>query len=259
MAQLKKLLQSREPPVFEIINPHGRSNGVLVCDHASNRIPVSLANLGLSSCQLEGHIAWDPGAARVAEKLSNLLDAPLLLSNYSRLVIDCNRPFHVPSSIPEQSADIDIPGNQNLQAVYRQQRQQEIFEPYQQAISALLENRSKQKTLLISVHSFTKSLNNELRPWLIGVCSGKDSRFANLLLPQLKQLVKGPVGDNQPYFIDNETDYTIPAQGESRGIPSVMLEIRQDGIVSREQANFWAKLIAKGYLAVLEKALSLRL
>jgi|TARA_B110001454_G_scaffold85029_1_gene81752 predicted N-formylglutamate amidohydrolase len=256
--QFKQLLQSNEPPAFEIFNPQGQSCAVIVCDHASNRIPISLENLGLSSHQLEAHIAWDPGAARVAEKLSSLLDAPLLLSNYSRLVIDCNRPFHALGSIPEQSAGIDIPGNQNLQIACRQQRQREIFDPYQQAVSALLENRPKQKTLLISVHSFTPHLNNELRPWLIGVCSGKDSRFANLLLPQLKQAVKGPVGNNQPYFIGSETDYTIPVQGEPRGIPSVMLEIRQDRIVTQEQVNSWAELIAKGYFIVVENVLALK-
>ena len=79
---------SAEPAAFELINATGKSDVVLLCDHASNRIPRQLGNLGISPQQLYSHIALDLGAADVARFLSASLDAPLILSNYSRLVID---------------------------------------------------------------------------------------------------------------------------------------------------------------------------
>jgi predicted N-formylglutamate amidohydrolase len=97
------LLGSDEPPPVELVNDGGRSSAVLVCDHASNRVPQQLGTLGLDAAQLADHIGWDPGAAEVARRLSTLLDAPLVLSGYSRLVIDCNRPLRSTGSIAEES------------------------------------------------------------------------------------------------------------------------------------------------------------
>ena len=106
----KKLLADDERPAFEIVNANGSSNFVLVCDHASKRVPRSLSKLGLTTDQLDDHIGWDPGAADVARLLSQNLNAPLVLSGYSRLVIDCNRPLQSVQSIPEQSAGVLIQG-----------------------------------------------------------------------------------------------------------------------------------------------------
>src|SRR6218665_471531 len=78
------------PPVVTV-NAGGASPFVLACDHASNRIPEKYGDLGLSPRQRLMHIAWDPGALPVALRLSERLDAPLVFSNVSRLVIDCNR------------------------------------------------------------------------------------------------------------------------------------------------------------------------
>ena len=79
-------------PACEVINAGGAGTAFLVCDHASNRVPRLLGNLGLEPAQLADHIGWDPGAAEVARRLSGHLDAPLGLSGYSRLAVDCNRP-----------------------------------------------------------------------------------------------------------------------------------------------------------------------
>ena len=70
------LLDSDEPSPIELVNADGRSSAVLVCDHASNRVPRQLDTLGLDAVQLADHIGWDPGAADVARRLSILLDVP---------------------------------------------------------------------------------------------------------------------------------------------------------------------------------------
>ncbi|QPJ64824.1 MAG: N-formylglutamate amidohydrolase [Candidatus Nitrohelix vancouverensis] len=248
------LLDPEEPPAVEVVNANGRSNTVLICDHASRLVPRRLANLGLNPNQLEEHIAWDPGAAEVARGLSARLDAPLVLSGYSRLVIDCNRAPDNEESIDEESAGVSIPGNRGLGPEQRACRRRELFEPYHRAISTLLDERSRRNTLLLSIHSFTPVLDGMHRPWPVGVCYGGDPRLARLMLRALAGCVDVSVGDNQPYEIEDLIDYTIPLHGWGRGLPSVMIEIRQDQIRTAETAAAWAKHLADAWLQIEAEA-----
>ena len=244
------LLGSDEPPAFELVNAQGTSNVMLVCDHASNRIPQQLGNLGLDTVQLASHIAWDPGAATVARELATQLDAPLLLSGYSRLVIDCNRPLHNAESIAAQSAGIIVPGNRDLSQQQRESRINALFQPYHNAIERLLTSRSGRQTLLLSIHSFTPVWHNQPRPWHIGVSSWRDPRFATLLFDALARDETINVGDNQPYPIEDTIDYTIPTHSDTHAIPSAMIEIRQDGINSVASATVWATRLAQAYRCI---------
>jgi len=151
-------LAADEPGAFEIVNADGASSAVLVCDHASNRLPRRLGTLGLSAAQLADHIAWDPGAAAVARRLSVLLDAPLVLSGYSRLVIDCNRPLGNPESMPAETGGVAVPGNRMLTAAERASRIHALFTPYHRAIAGVLDRRAGRPSLLLSIHSFTPVL-----------------------------------------------------------------------------------------------------
>jgi predicted N-formylglutamate amidohydrolase len=263
------LLAADEPAPYRLLNADGASPLLLVCDHASNRVPRRLQNLGLPAAVLDTHIGWDPGAAKVAQGLAEKLDAPLLLSQYSRLVIDCNRPPQSPESIPSQSAGVLIPGNQNLSESDRRLRLESLFLPYQQAIAQLLQ-QPRTATALLSIHSFTPQLNGECRPWQIGVAYYQDARLAQSLfnaLAQSKQLRASgwQVGFNQPYAIETEFDYTVPLQGEGRDLPCAMVEMRQDMIADQHGvqqlidllATAWAKawpLLADADLADTDKS-----
>lgn len=249
------LLEHGEPPAFEIVNASGSSNAVLVCDHASNRVPRRLGTLGLDPQQLTDHIAWDTGAAEVARRLAVELDAPLVLSGYSRLVIDCNRQLGRDDSIPQQSAGVPVPGNGELGPKDKALRRTALFEPYHRAISTLLDGRSHRPTLLLSIHSFTPVLDGQSRPWHIGISHGRDRRLAALLLDALAHAADIVVGDNQPYPIDNVIDYTLPTHGDSRGLANVMIEIRQDGIDTVAGAADWASRLARGYKQIEVEAL----
>ncbi len=250
------LLEPDEPPAFEVVNAHGSSHAVLVCDHASNRVPRRLGTLGLEPAQLADHIGWDPGAAEVARRVSAQLDAPLVLSGYSRLVVDCNRPLRSTGLIAEHSAGVPVPGNRHLSSDDRAVRISTLFQPYHNAIDTLLNDRSQRPTLLLSIHSFTPVLDNKLRPWHIGVSSGADHRLAAPMLQALAHDVNILVGDNQPYPIDNHFDYTIPVHGESRGLLNVMIEIRQDGIGTTAGAAAWAARLVEAYRRIEAEALS---
>lgn len=243
-----------EPAAFEVVNEQGKSNLVLVCDHASNCVPACLNKLGLSEAQLADHIGWDPGAAAIARLLAKNLDAPLLLSGYSRLVIDCNRPLASSELIPAQSAGTIIPGNQNLSSYERDNRIQNLFIPYHAAIEALLDSRllnnPKNPTIFLSIHSFTPFLFNQQRPWHIGVSHKNDARFAKKLYNALVQQGDIIVGFNEPYPIEDAFDYSIPTHGEARGLPCAMIEIRQDGLTTQTGIEHWAERIALAYRTI---------
>jgi predicted N-formylglutamate amidohydrolase len=249
------LLRSDEPAPVELVNADGLSSAVLVCDHASNRVPQGLGGLGLGAVQLADHIGWDPGAADVARRLSAELDAPLVLSGYSRLVIDCNRsPGHA-ESIAEQSAGVPVPGNCGLSPLEREIRLSVLFLPYHGAIGRLLDDRAHRPTLLLSIHSFTPVLNGRWRPWHIGVSHGRDRRLAALMLGALAGSGDFTVGDNEPYPIEDDIDYTIPVHGDGRGLPGVMIEIRQDGIRTADGIAAWAARLAEAWRMIEPTAL----
>jgi predicted N-formylglutamate amidohydrolase len=254
-ASTAALLGSDEPPPVELVNTGGHSNAVLVCDHASNRVPRQLGSLGLDAVQLADHIGWDPGAADVARRLSILLDAPLVLSGYSRLVIDCNRPLRSAGSIAEQSDGVPVPGNRGLSPLERERRINALYRPYHEAIDRLLDARARRPSLLLSIHSFTPILNGRTRPWHIGISHWRDRRLAALMLGVLSRSGEFSVGDNAPYPIDEDVDYTIPVHGEGRGLPSVMIEIRQDEIRTTAGAADWATRLAGAYRIIEAEAL----
>lgn len=243
------LLRAHEPPAVEIFNGGGASPLVLICDHASNCVPECLNNLGLNTDQLQAHISWDPSAAVVARALSKKLDAPLVLSGYSRLVVDCNRPLASHELIAEQSAGVSVPGNQHLSQAARALRIDTLFHPYHRAIEELLETRTQRTQFLLSIHSFTPELSGTQRPWHVGVSFKRDKRFADLMYEALRQNDGIHVGYNQPYPIEDAFDYSIPEHGDKRSLHSAMIEIRQDGISSSVEAVRWAEKLTTAYLA----------
>jgi len=241
-----RLLAPDEPPAFLEERPDGRSNFVIVVDHASAYIPRRLNNLGISADELERHIAWDIGALAVARRVSAALDAPLLAQNYSRLVIDCNRDPKVDTSICTVSEHTAIPGNMNLSAEETRLRRTEIFEPYHGRVRALLDERQKagRPTILVAQHSMTNLYKGSARSMHAAVLYNRDRRFAHLVLEELRREPGLVIGDNEPYFVSDESDYTIPVHGEARKLPHVEIEIRQDLIAGEVGQSEWADRIA---------------
>ncbi len=240
------LLSSDEPSAFTLENDDGASPFVLTCDHASCRVPRKLQGLGISPLALSSHIGWDIGAAGVARLLSQQLDAPLIQQNYSRLVIDCNRPTNASDSIPVASDSVRVPGNEHLGTEEVDARRREIFAPYHDALRSMLERRAaaKRPIVVIAVHSFTPTFRGFARPWHVGLMY-RNSRFAAILLKILRQNAELLVGDNEPYAIEDGIDYSIPHHCESRGILHAGLEIRQDLIADAARQQAWSSLLCE--------------
>ncbi|MDT8427273.1 MAG: N-formylglutamate amidohydrolase [Pseudomonadales bacterium] len=250
------LLTRDDPAACTVINAAGRPDLVLVCDHASYRVPRMLDNLGLTTAQLQDHIGWDAGAAELARCLSELLDAPLVLANYSRLLIDCNRAPDHPGSIMQTSDGVHIPGNLALTPEQRRERRIDLFEPYHQAIAALIKAREPGKPTIVAIHSFTPVLQGILRPWSIGICSGNDRRLSDPLLESLRKTLGTDVGDNQPYSIEQGVDYTLPYHAGKQDLPHVMLEMSRDQLCTDRHTQQWAQRLAQVLLPGLMQTLS---
>ena len=244
---MTSLLAGDEPRPWALERADGVSDFFLICDHAGARIPRGLGSLGLASGDLRRHIALDIGIAEVAHHLSAELGATLVLQPYSRLVIDCNRPLHRPDSIARISERTVIPGNAAVTPDQAAQRAREIFAPYHACIREQLDARLRrgQRTLLLALHSFTPVYLGESRPWHAGMLYHRDPRLAQALGAALRTDPALIVGDNQPYSVDDDTDYSIPEYGERRGLPHVEIEIRQDLIGDDAGQRQWASRLAR--------------
>lgn len=238
---------------FDVLRPRGEGRFVIICDHASNRIPPELNNLGLPPAQLLRHIAWDVGAAGIAAELSGIFDAPAMLSATSRLVIDCNRHPSAADLIPEQSDGITIPGNLNLTAQARSARIERWFTPYHAAVESLLAEREGRglPTVVLSIHSMTACLAGSARPWQIALSSHEDRSLAEPVLAALRRPGDLVVGDNQPYDLDPAVDFSIPFHAMHRNLRFLQVEFRQDEIGESAAQIRWARRFSEALSAAL--------
>jgi predicted N-formylglutamate amidohydrolase len=248
-----RLLRPDDPPVFALERAGGSSPVLLVCDHAGRAIPGQLGALGLSERELATHVAWDLGIEGLGRRLSERLDAFLIQHSYSRLVIDVNRPLESAESILTLSERTRVPGNEGLSRAQAHQRSAELFEPYHARISAELDRRVREgrPSVLVALHSFTPRYLGVDRHWHAGVLYGRDPRLGRALLSELRADATLVVGDNEPYAVSDESDFTIVVHGERRGILHVELEIRQDLLASEDGQERWSACLA----SVLPRAL----
>ena len=225
----RRLLTDDDPLPFAIINGESTSPVLLVCDHASPRIPAALDKLGLDSFALRCHLALDIGAAALTERLANRLSLTAVLCQYSRLVVDCNRQLTDPGAFLESGDGVVVTGNRDLNAADRKIRADEIYWPYHNAVAAQVERLRAvgQPPAFVSLHSFTPVINGESRPWEVGVLWDADRVTAEIFIQEFRA-AGFHVGDNEPYSGKSPEDFTVDHHAESIGLPHVGVEIRQD-------------------------------
>ena len=246
-ATTPSLLETGDPEPARIPRENGASDFVLTADHAGRAFPRRLGTLGVSAAELGRHIAWDIGIAGVTEHLSALLDAPAAFQAYSRLVIDCNRHPSWPSAMPEVSEHTEIPGNRGLSDADRAARAAAIFHPYHDRIAALLDARQAagRRTILVAMHSFTPVFKDVHRAMEVGVLYLHRTQLAGIMLDLLRAEGDLTVGENEPYALTQDSDYSIPTHGAGRGLPHLEIEIRQDLIATPAGQVAWAERFAR--------------
>ncbi|MDP2620533.1 MAG: N-formylglutamate amidohydrolase [Hyphomicrobiales bacterium] len=233
--------------VVEVINPSAKGDFVLVCEHASNFIPAELHDLGLTGDAVKSHIAWDPGALRVAREMSSILGAPLVAQRVSRLVYDCNRPPEAQSAVPAESEIYRIPGNVELSAAARRARIEQYYAPFRDALAACLDRRmaTGRAPVIVTVHSFTPVFKGVRRDLDIGVLHDADSRFADVLLTIIEAETGLVIRRNEPYGPQDGVTHTLIAHALPRGLLNVMLEIRHDLIADAASQRAMAELLSE--------------
>ena len=254
---LGQLLVLGDPPSFSLFNEKGKAPLLLLCDHASKTVPKALGDLGISEDELARHIGWDIGGLDVAIELASALDAPLVASGYSRLVIDCNRWPGGEGSIPEISDGIHVPGNRGLTKEQIDARAEACFWPYHREVDRQLDRMTAggRAAAMLVMHSFTPEMNGFRRPWHVGVLWNDDPRLPEPLLAELRRDPSLVVGDNEPYSARASYEYTLTAHARPRGLPHCSLEVRQDLIDTPDEARAWAKRLAPAIRAAVAAAL----
>lgn len=248
------LLDKDDPAPYDVFNETGQARCIIVCDHAGNTVPKKLCSLGLSKEELNKHYATDIGVRDVAKKLAELLDAPCLLGNYSRLVIDLNRHQKHSTAMPVKTEDGDVPGNIDIPEEEKTARIKEIHAPYHAEIEQKIETFRNKNIIpvIISIHSFTPSFFKQKRPWEIGVLWVRDPR---LPVPVIKRLEdKGYcVGNNEPYDARMLWGTTVNTHADAHGLPNILFEIRNDLLSSIKEKEAIAALLADVMAPELKK------
>jgi predicted N-formylglutamate amidohydrolase len=238
----------RETRAYECINERGGAPILLLCDHATNIVPMAVegGSLGLPDAEMGRHIAYDIGARGVTLALAELLDAPAVLTRFSRLVIDPNRGEDDPTLVMRLYDGTIVPGNRAITPEEVRRRLVAYHRPYHSAVDAQIDAMiaAGREPRLIAIHSYTPQLKGRpLRPWQVGVLWHHDGRLALPLLDRLRAEPDLCVGDNQPYSGQLEGD-TLSRHGTGRGLPHVLIELRHDGIDTEAGQRLWARRLA---------------
>jgi predicted N-formylglutamate amidohydrolase len=235
------LLGPGDPPPVTVRNPEGKAKCLLICDHASASVPAKLGRMGLEDEDFQRHYTVDIGAGGVTEALSDLLDAPAVLCNYSRVVVDTNRPLDHPTAFVTSGEGKPIPGNLFLSEEDRACRVAEIYNPFHDTLRAEIDKflMRGEIPILLAVHSFTPVFFKQKRPWEFGVLWVQDRRISDPMISHFKGLGYN-VGDNQPYDARAISGTTINRHGDDRKLPNVLVEIRNDMLRDAAGIQKWA-------------------
>ena len=241
-AAARQLDLSVAPHPVEEIAGRVSSGALILCDHASNAVPPDLGDLGLTADQFERHIAYDIGAAAVTRELARLLEAPAVLTRFSRLVIDPNRGRDDPTLVMRLSDGAVVPGNARVDEAEVARRVARFYDPYDAAITAAIDRAMAARTppAIVCVHSFTPSWRGTPRPWHVGILWDADDRLARPLLDGLCAEPGLVVGDNEPYDGALAGD-TVDRHATRLGLTNALIEIRQDLIADEAGAKAWAE------------------
>ncbi len=222
------LLESEYGDVARVIPGNASASALIVCEHASNRIPAALDGLGVGADVLRSHVAWDPGALGVAAGLAELSGSTLVHGTISRLVYDLNRPPEAESAIPAQSEVYRIPGNAGLSDPARDARIDNVFSPFHAGLDLEIARQRPKLRLMVTVHSFTPVYKGVGRSVEIGLIHGRDDRFATMMMDRVPRDGAYDIRLNEPYSAADGVAYMLDRHGPPNDLLSVMIEIRND-------------------------------
>tara|TARA_B110000008_G_scaffold10295_1_gene9894 strand:+ start:40 stop:819 length:780 start_codon:yes stop_codon:yes gene_type:complete len=240
--------------MINTLNEDKESNFLIICDHASNRIPGKYKNLGLNEEILTTHIAYDLGVKEIVTDLSKRLKCPLVMSDFSRLLIDTNRGIDDPTLIMKVSDGKIIEGNKNISFLNnckeKKKRINNYYNVYHNKISEIIDRSLKKNIFpaIVSIHSFTPLFGGNKRSTELGILWDSDNRLPDIFFSYFNKNYKDIIiGNNKPYTGRMKND-TLYRHGTKQGLANILIEIRQDLINDSVKQIFFSKLIAQPLL-----------
>ncbi len=250
--EAESLLGPDDLPPYEIINPHGTAPVLLTCEHAGRAVPKALGSLGMDAEDFDQHYAYDPGARDVTLRLAALLNAPALVGNYSRMVVDVGRSRNA-TAFPTVGEGKEIKGNVDLSEQAREERFKALYDPYHTKLNEMLDHHFLAKGVvpaMVSIHSFTPVFHGEARPWEVGILWLQDGRIPVPLMDHFRAKAY-VVGDNQPYDIRALRGVAVVDRyADTRALPNVMVEFRNDLIRTPEDVETHTQVLYEGLQAI---------
>jgi predicted N-formylglutamate amidohydrolase len=174
---------------------------LITCEHAGNKVPAALMKRMSRTQQkdLATHRGWDPGALALAQKAAQSLDAPLLFTQISRLLVDCNRSPHHPRCLGPAFREEDAAEKNFILAAY--------YWPHRNAIEKeiLKSIQNGASVLHLAMHSFTPVLDGKKRRAEVGLLYDPARPWEKLWSDALMKEMKGEWPDwklrrNYPYL-----------------------------------------------------------
>ena len=236
------MLTADDPQPVLFHRSAGPAGVLLTCEHGGRLIPRVLGDLGIASADMDRHIAWDIGALDLSQAILERVSGRLVSQRFSRLVIDCNRGPASPDLIPDISDETHVPGNRDLSATDVQARTAAIHTPFHARVAA--EIAGDRPALLVSVHSFTPVMGTDRRAMHAGFLANRMPAAAHRFMASIGRAAPDLVLSlNQPYTVDDISDYTVPVHGEGNGLPHVLVEVRNDQLQDPAGIARWADLL----------------
>jgi len=149
----------------------------VTAEHASEALPAPWQWPAEDRKRLLGtHWSHDVGSHFIASAMVNMLKCSALFANYSRLLIDPNRPLNSSTLIRTEADGVPVELNKNLHKEDRKRRIRDLYVPYHKKLLEL--NRGAQVQTVFSVHSFNPTYEGKARKVEIGVLFQKEEELA---------------------------------------------------------------------------------
>ncbi len=214
---------------------------VLTCEHASSVLPDPWRWPEADAWLVDTHWASDIGAADFTRRLARLMNAPAVLSRFSRLLVDPNRPLDSDTLFRENAEGKTVHLNESLLEAERRRRIDRFYHPYHRAVSSMVK-RSRCDTVF-SIHTFTDNYEGDARMLELGVLYDDDDEPAHRLLHHLEGHGFHVLA-NEPWSGKAGLAYSPVRHAKEFDRCALEIEARQDLIVDEVFAARLAEALA---------------
>lgn len=198
---------------------------VLTVEHAEERIPEGFVWPQEDDWLRGTHWAVDLHIAPFARALAARIGAPTVLSRFSRLLVDPNRPLDSDTLFRRVAEGRLVHVNAFLDDAERARRLAALYHPYHAAADDLVARHPTASVL--GLHSFTPEYEGQRRAVEIGVLFDDDEDIATAFHAALLRFGHD-VRLNQPYSGRHGLMFGPQAHASRYGRPCLELELRQD-------------------------------